>query len=41
MADGRLGTFRGNRMGNTCFGEMLHGHSGSRHIDASAHPKPY
>ncbi|RED64491.1 Gfo/Idh/MocA family protein [Cohnella phaseoli] len=40
-ADGRLGAFRGNRMGNTCFGAVLHGRSGSRHVDASAHPKPY
>lgn len=38
--DGRIGTVRGNRDGNTTFGALLHTPTASRHVDASAGSKP-
>ncbi|MBU3664997.1 MAG: gfo/Idh/MocA family oxidoreductase [Chthoniobacterales bacterium] len=40
-ADGRIGTIRGNRKGNTGFGGVIHREKGSTFIDVYAHPKPY
>ncbi|QJD86066.1 Gfo/Idh/MocA family protein [Cohnella herbarum] len=39
--DGRMGTLRGNRMGNGQFGALLHRRQGTQFIDVSGHPKPY
>lgn len=40
-ADGRIGTFRGNRKGNSRFGALLHREKGTQFVDVYAHPKPY
>ncbi|WP_211222652.1 Gfo/Idh/MocA family protein [Paenibacillus daejeonensis] len=39
--DGRIGTLRGNRMGNDAFGAMLHTATGTQAIDIASHAKPY
>lgn len=39
--DGRLGTLRGNRAGNSKFGGTIHREQGSQAIDVYSHPKPY
>ncbi|MDQ0338566.1 putative dehydrogenase [Caldalkalibacillus uzonensis] len=39
--DGRIGTVRGNRMGNRQFGAMIHFEQGSQWVDISADVKPY
>jgi len=39
--DGRIGTLRGNRVGNNHFGGMLHREKGSQSVDIHAHSKPY
>jgi len=39
--DGRVGTVRGNRIGNNSFGALIHGRSGTRMADVSAYPKPF
>jgi len=40
-ADGRIGTIRGNRIGNGSFGALIHGSKGNRLADISAYPKPF
>ena len=40
-ADGRLGTIRGNRKGNTQFGALVHREKGTQFVDVYANPKPY
>lgn len=40
-SDGRVGTIRGNRKGNSSFGGVLHRERGSDFIDVYANPKPY
>lgn len=39
--DGRIGTLRGNRVGNQRFGGVLHWSDESRFVDVYAHAKPY
>ena len=39
--DGRLGTIRGNRKGNTQFGAVIHFEQGSDYINIDADRKPY
>ncbi|WP_054954919.1 Gfo/Idh/MocA family protein [Paenibacillus dakarensis] len=39
--DGRIGTVRGNRVGNSKFGALIHRTSGSDYIDASSSGKPF
>jgi hypothetical protein len=39
--DGRIGTVRGNRLGNSRFGALLHDGSGVRYADITSHPKPF
>lgn len=39
--DGRLGTVRGNRMGNNKFGAVVHRSKGSEFVDVYSNPKPY
>lgn len=39
--DGRIGTVRGNRKGNSQFGALIHRDKGSQFVDVYAHPKPY
>ncbi|QGQ94223.1 gfo/Idh/MocA family oxidoreductase [Paenibacillus psychroresistens] len=39
--DGRVGTLRGNRLGNNKFGALLHRQQGTQFLDVSSHPKPY
>lgn len=39
--DGRIGTYRGNRMGNAEFGAVIHRPSGSGRINVSRSEKPY
>ncbi len=39
--DGRIGTLRGNRLGNTMFGALLHRRQGTQFVDVSASSKPY
>jgi predicted dehydrogenase len=38
--DGRIGTVRGNRIGNQTFGALLHSAKQSRFVNAFVHPKP-
>jgi predicted dehydrogenase len=38
--DGRIGTVRGNRKGNSTFGALLHTASSSQWVNAYKHPKP-
>lgn len=39
--DGRIGTIRGNRKGNTAYGALIHREKSSRFVDVfGAHPKP-
>lgn len=40
-ADGRIGTVRGNRIGNNNFGATIHYEKSNRFVDVYAHPKPY
>lgn len=40
-ADGRIGTIRGNRLGNNKFGGVIHRETGSRFVDVYASGKPY
>lgn len=40
-SDGRIGTIRGNRKGNSKFGGLLHRDKGTQYIDVSSHPKPF
>jgi len=40
-ADGRIGTLRGNRKGNSHFGALLHREQGTRFIDVNTGSKPY
>ncbi|THF84486.1 Gfo/Idh/MocA family protein [Cohnella fermenti] len=40
-ADGRIGTIRGNRKGNSSFGALIHGESATYYANAASHPKPY
>lgn len=39
--DGRIGTIRGNRKGNSKFGLLVHREQGTKFADVSAHPVPY
>jgi len=39
--DGRVGTIRGNRKGNSQFGAVIHREKGSKAVDVYAHQKPY
>lgn len=39
--DGRVGTVRGNRKGNTAFGALVHREKGTQFVDVYAHDKPY
>ncbi|MEJ9221284.1 gfo/Idh/MocA family oxidoreductase [Paenibacillus glucanolyticus] len=39
--DGRAGTIRGNRRGNTQFGAVIHRENSSEAVDVYAHQKPY
>lgn len=39
-SDGRIGTVRGNRAGNSTFGALLHGAQNTSYVNAYAHPKP-
>lgn len=39
--DGRIGTVRGNRMGNNKFYAIVHGPKSSQFADASNHPRPF
>ncbi len=39
--DGRIGTVRGNRKGNTQFGALIHFEHGSEYVDIHANQKPY
>jgi predicted dehydrogenase len=38
--DGRIGTLRGNRLGNNTFGATLHTVSSTNYVNAYSHPKP-
>ncbi|WP_168120445.1 Gfo/Idh/MocA family oxidoreductase [Paenibacillus sp. HB172176] len=38
--DGRIGTLRGNRKGNSLFGVTIHREGGTQFVNASKHPKP-
>jgi predicted dehydrogenase len=40
-ADGRIGTFRGNREGNASFGMLIHSGKGSAFADVTRSRKPY
>jgi predicted dehydrogenase len=40
-ADGRIGTIRGNRVGNSNFGALIHHDRGTQFVDISAYRKPY
>jgi predicted dehydrogenase len=40
-ADGRIGTIRGNRNGNSTFGGIIHRKNGSDYMDVYANKKPY
>lgn len=40
-ADGRIGTYRGNREGNASFGALIHGGRGSVFADVARSRKPY
>jgi len=39
--DGRIGTIRGNRLGNKQFGILLHREHGTQFVNIGAHPKPF
>lgn len=39
--DGRIGTYRGNREGNSAFGALIHGKMGSVFADVTRSRKPY
>ncbi|MCM3492180.1 Gfo/Idh/MocA family protein [Paenibacillus lactis] len=39
--DGRIGTVRGNRKGNSQFGALIHRDKGSQFVDVYVDPKPY
>ncbi|MCJ7841228.1 Gfo/Idh/MocA family oxidoreductase [Lederbergia sp. NSJ-179] len=39
--DGRIGSLRGNRKGNTAFGALIHKEKGSEFVDVSLDQKPY
>lgn len=39
--DGRIGTIRGNRVGNNQFGVLIHFELGTEYIDISLNEKPY
>jgi predicted dehydrogenase len=39
--DGRIGTIRGNRKGNSTFGGVVHREMKSDFVDVYTHPKPY
>lgn len=39
--DGRVGTIRGNRAGNSRFGALVHRADGTAAVDVHAHAKPY
>lgn len=40
-ADGRIGSLRGNRQGNSTFGALIHREKGSQFVDVYSDPKPY
>lgn len=40
-ADGRIGTFRGNREGNAAFGALIHSGKGSVYADVTRSRKPH
>jgi len=39
--DGRIGTVRGNRKGNTQFGALIHFEQGTEYVDINLNQKPY
>jgi predicted dehydrogenase len=39
--DGRIGTLRGNRVGNSKFGALIHRETGTQFVDVYADAKPY
>ncbi|MBS4200555.1 gfo/Idh/MocA family oxidoreductase [Bacillus sp. FJAT-49732] len=39
--DGRIGSIRGNRKGNSSFGALIHREDGTQYVDVNADKKPY